>query len=113
MRRDIEFKSDGITLRGWLYRPAKGKAPFPTVVMAHGFSGVKEMTLDRYAEVFAEGGLAALVYDNRCLGESDGRPRSDIDPVMQMRDYRSAITFAQLRRECASDRIGVWGTISR
>lgn len=110
MRRDIEFKADGITLRGWLYRPAKGKAPFPTVVLAHGFSGVKEMTLDQYAEVFAKGGLAVLVYDNRCLGESDGKPRSDIDPVMQMRDYRSAITFAQMQKECDAARIGVWGT---
>ncbi len=110
MRRDIEFKSDGITLRGWLYKPAKGRSPFPTVVMAHGFSGVKEMTLDEYAEVFAKAGMAVLVYDNRCLGTSGGKPRSDIDPVMQMRDYRSAITFAQMQKECDSNRIGVWGT---
>ncbi|MBK6660785.1 MAG: acetylxylan esterase [Proteobacteria bacterium] len=110
MRSDIEFKSEGLTLRGWLYKPAKGKGPFPTVVMAHGFSGVKEMGLDEYAEVFCKAGMAVLVYDNRCLGESDGKPRSDIDPVMQMRDYRSAITFAQSRKECDSNRIGIWGT---
>lgn len=110
MRRDIEFKSEGVTLRGWLYKPSRGKSPFPTVVMAHGFSGVKEMGLDQYAEVFCKAGLAVLVYDNRCLGTSDGKPRSDIDPVMQLRDYRSAITFAQMQKECASDRIGVWGT---
>jgi len=110
MRRNIEFKSEGLTLRGWLYVPDKAKGPFPTVVMAHGFSGVKEMGLDQYADVFAKGGLAALVYDNRCLGASDGRPRQDIDPTAQMRDYRSAITFAQSRRDCDSNRIGVWGT---
>ncbi|MBL6752429.1 MAG: alpha/beta hydrolase [Nevskia sp.] len=110
MRRDIEFLSDGLTLRGWLYTPDKGSGPFPTVVMAHGFSGVKEMGLDLYAEVFAAGGLASLVYDNRCLGASDGQPRCDIDPVMQMRDYRSAITYAQSLKECDSGRIGVWGT---
>lgn len=110
MRRDIEFKADGVTLRGWLYKPGRGKRPFPTVVMAHGFSGVKEMGLDLYADVFCKAGLSVLVYDNRCLGASDGRPRQDIDPTMQLRDYRSAITFAQSQDECASDRIGVWGT---
>jgi dienelactone hydrolase len=86
MRRNIEFKADGVTLRGWLYKPGKAKAPFPTVVMAHGFSGVKDMTLDKYAEVFSSAGLAVLVYDNRCLGASGGSPRQDIDPVLQLRD---------------------------
>ena len=109
MRKNIEFKSDGITLKGWLFKP-KGRGPFPTAVMAHGFSGVKEMGLDDYAEAFVAGGLAALVYDNRCLGESGGRPRQDIDPTMQMRDYRAAITFAQSQRAVDSERIGVWGT---
>lgn len=110
MRRDIEFKSEGTKLRGWLYKPSRGKAPFPTVVMAHGFSGVKEQGLDQYAEVFSKGGLAVLVYDNRCLGASDGEPRSDIDPRWQLRDYRSAISFAQTQKECDPNRIGVWGT---
>ncbi len=110
MRRNIEFKSEGVTLRGWLYKPDTGKGPFPAVVMAHGFSGVKEMTLDEYAEVFCAAGLAVLVYDNRCLGASGGRPRQDIDPTLQMRDYRSAITFVQSRRDVDAERIGVWGT---
>ncbi len=51
MRRDIEFKTeDGVTLRGWFYRGKGAKGPAPTVVMAHGFSGVKEMYLDDFAE---------------------------------------------------------------
>jgi dienelactone hydrolase len=48
MRKDIEFNADGVTLRGWFYKPKKGKGPFPCVVMAHGFSGVKEMSLDKF-----------------------------------------------------------------
>ena len=76
MRRDIEFNADGVTLRGWFYKPKKGKGPFPCVVMAHGFSGTKEMSLDKFAEAFVAGGLSVLVYDNRCLGASDGEPRS-------------------------------------
>ena len=110
MRRDIDFKADGVTLRGWVYKPNKGSKPFPTIIMAHGFSGVKEMGLDQYADVFVKNGFAVLVYDNRCLGSSGGQPRQDIDPTMQMRDYRSAITFAQSQPECDPQRIGIWGT---
>ena len=110
MRGDVEFDADGTTLRGWLYTPDKGTPPFPAVVMAHGFSALKEMGLDQYAEVFAAVGLSALVYDNRNLGASDGNPRFEIDPTAQMRDYRHAITYAQSRSEIDPDRIGVWGT---
>ena len=110
MRRDIEFNADGVTLRGWFYTPDTGKGPFPVVVMAHGFTATKEMTLDRYAEVFAAGGIAALVYDNRCLGDRDGLPRHEVDPVAQRRDYRCAITYAQSLSEVDPKRVGIWGT---
>src|SRR5215468_12630629 len=92
-RRDIEFDAEGVTLRGWFY-PAEGaSSPGPAVVMAHGFSAVKEMYLDRYAEVFSAAGLAVLVYDNRNFGASEGEPRDEIDPWQQVRDYRHAITW--------------------
>ena len=110
MRHDIAFSSDGVTLRGWLYLPEISKAPFAIVVMAHGFALVKEQGLDQYAEAFAAAGLAAVVFDNRNLGASEGKPRQDIDPWQQARDYRSAITFAQSLPEIDSTRIGVWGT---
>ena len=54
--------------------------------MAHGFSAVKEMYLDKFAEAFAAGGLNALVFDNRNFGDSDGTPRLEIDPWAQVRD---------------------------
>jgi fermentation-respiration switch protein FrsA (DUF1100 family) len=78
--------------------------------MAHGFSAVKEMYLDSFAEAFAAGGLGALVFDNRNFGASDGEPRQEIDPWAQVRDYRHAITYAQTRSEVDPDRIGVWGS---
>ncbi|MGB3772301.1 MAG: alpha/beta hydrolase [Rhodococcus sp. (in: high G+C Gram-positive bacteria)] len=109
-RRDIEFSAEGTTLRGWFY-PADGSTGTrPTIVMAHGFSAVKEMYLDRYAEVFAAAGLNALVFDNRNFGASDGEPRQEIDPWAQIRDYRHAITYATTLPEVDSNRIGVWGS---
>jgi fermentation-respiration switch protein FrsA (DUF1100 family) len=110
MRQDIEFDAEGVILRGWLYLPDGAAGPVPTVVMAHGFSAVKEMYLDSFAEAFATGGLGALVFDNRNFGASDGEPRQEIDPWAQVRDYRHAITYAQIRPEVDADRIGVWGT---
>jgi uncharacterized protein len=109
-RRDIEFDAEGITLRGWFY-PAEGAGgTAPTIVMAHGFSAVKEMYLDRYAETFAAAGLNSLVYDNRNFGASDGEPRQEIDPWAQVRDYRHAITYATTLPEVDADRIGIFGS---
>jgi fermentation-respiration switch protein FrsA (DUF1100 family) len=79
VRKDIEFKTeDGVTLRGGLYLPDRATGPVPAVVMAHGFSAVKEMYLDRFADVFAAAGLGALVFDNRNFGASGGEPRQHI-----------------------------------
>ena len=110
MRTDVSFKTtDGTTLRGWHYLP-NGSGKHPTVVMAHGFSAVKEMYLDKYAEAFAQAGLASVVYDNRNFGASDGEPRQEIDPWLQIRDYSDAITFARSLEQSDPDRIGIWGS---
>ena len=109
-RRDVEFNAEGVTLRGWFYAARTGGAPAPAVVMAHGFSAVKEMYLDSFAEVFAAAGLNVLVFDNRNFGASDGEPRQEIDPWAQVRDYRHAITYAGTLPEVAPGRIGIWGS---
>src|SRR5690349_10913440 len=109
-RRDIEFDAEGVTLRGWFYEADGRSGAAPTVVMAHGFSAVKEMYLDRFAEVFAAAGLNSLVFDNRNFGASDGEPRQEIDPWQQVRDYRDAITFAESLEQTDPARIGIWGS---
>ena len=111
MRKNIEFKtSDGITLRGWHYLPDAAHGPLPTVVMAHGFSATKEIFLDKYAELFAQAGIASIVYDHRNLGASDGEPRQEIDPWAQINGYRDAITYAETLPETDAARIGVFGS---
>lgn len=111
MRKDIAFRSeDGVMLRGWHYLPDSRAREVPTIIMAHGYSGVKEMYLDRFAEGFAEAGLASIVFDNRNFGASDGEPRQEVDPWQQIRDYRDAITFAETLDETDAARIGIWGS---
>jgi hypothetical protein len=110
VREDIEFATeDGVVLRGWFTRP-DGPGPHPTVVMAHGFSAVKEQTLEDLAVVFEDAGLASVTYDHRNLGASDGEPRQEIDPVAQVRDFRTAITYAAGRAEVDAARIGIFGS---
>ena len=109
-RRDIEFDAEGVTLRGWFYDAEGASGAAPTIVLAHGFSAVKEMYLDHYAETFAAAGLNALVFDNRNFGASDGEPRQEIDPWAQVRDYRHAITYATTLSEVDAGRIGIWGS---
>jgi uncharacterized protein len=110
MRKDIEINAEGTILRGWFYTPDRQSGKAPAIVMAHGFSAVKEMYLDRFAEHFCAAGLAAVVFDNRNFGASDGQPRQEIDPWTQVRDYRHAITWTRMQREVNPERIGVWGS---
>jgi hypothetical protein len=78
--------------------------------MAHGLSAVKEMALDRYAEVLCGAGIAVLVYDHRNFGASDGEPRQEVNPWAQARDYRWAIGWLAERPEVDEERIGIWGS---
>jgi hypothetical protein len=108
--RDIAFDAEGDTLRGWLYRPASAQLPAPVVVMAHGYNCLKEFYLDKYAAVFAIAGFCVVAYDHRNFGDSDGEPRQELDPWIQVRDYRHAITYAEALEGVDPDRVGIWGT---
>ena len=109
-RADVEFDSDGVTLRGWHFTPSDSGTPAPVIVMSHGYAAVKEMYLDRYADAFATAGFHVLVFDNRNLGASDGEPRGEITPWQQIDDYRNAITYAQTLPDVDPERVGVWGS---
>lgn len=109
MREDIEFASGGITLRGWFY-PAKTGAKAPAVVLSHGFSAVKEQGLAGFAERFQAAGIAALAFDYRHLGASDGTDRGRVIPQEQHDDLRAALGYLSTRPEVDPERIGLWGT---
>jgi fermentation-respiration switch protein FrsA (DUF1100 family) len=109
-RQNIEFPGEGgVTLRGWLFEP-DGGGPHPAITMAHGFAGVKEHGLERFARLFADAGFVVLVHDHRGFGASDGAPRFDIDPWVQIADWRRAISFLESLPAVDPDRIGVWGS---
>ncbi|MDZ7716477.1 MAG: CocE/NonD family hydrolase [Balneolaceae bacterium] len=110
MYRDIEFESQGATLRGRLYLPEHKSNNCPVVIMAHGFTTtINGMTADKYAEKFREAGFAVALYDHRNLGISDGEPRQEINFWVQSRGYIDAIDFITNQPEIDENKIAVWG----
>ncbi len=114
MFQNVEFQSEGASLRGRLYLPDMNSdtvrgGKCPVVVMAHGFSATLTMATDKYAEAIRGAGFAALLYDHRNLGISDGEPRGEINPWIQARGYRDAINFVSNRPEIDGNRVAVWG----
>ena len=111
-RRDVTFLSKGLKCAGWYYVPdgpaEGGKAP--AVILGHGFGGIKEMFLDRYASAFADAGFAVLAFDYRYMGASEGEPRCQQLPWDNQEDYHNAISWMSMQPEVDAERIGIWGT---
>lgn len=108
-RTDVELPVDGSLVRAWWYRPGRS-GPHPTVVMAHGFAGVKAAGLDAYASRFAAAGFAVVAFDYRSFGDSEGRPRQIIDIGRQLEDWEAAIEWARTHPEVDPARLALWGT---
>lgn len=101
----VKFASGKITLAGTLVLP-EGVPRYPAVVLFHG-SGPQKRDLST-AHWFAAQGFAALAYDKRGVGESDGDFRAV--PFMELCDDGLAgIGYLKSRSEIDAKRIGVWG----
>lgn len=109
-REDTEFTADdGTVLRAWLYRP-DSPGPHSAISMAHGYAGTRHHGLAPFAEAFADDGHVVLLHDHRGFGGSDGVPRQDVDPWVQIADWRRALSHLEALPDVDADRIGLWGT---
>jgi uncharacterized protein len=107
---DVRVPAEGgIGLGAWLFLP-KGDGTHPAITMAHGFAGTREHGLEHFARAFATAGFVVLVHDHRNFGTSGGDLRGDVDPWVQIRDWRRAISYLEARPEVDPARIGLWGT---
>jgi alpha-beta hydrolase superfamily lysophospholipase len=98
-RERVSFKSGTVNLRSYLYLPGGSELrPVPCVVLAHGFSGTMDR-LTEHATHFADGGIAALIFDYRNFGESEGEPRQLVEIAGQQQDIRSAVDCVRSRPE--------------
>jgi len=112
MNKNIEFTSQGATIRGLLLLPDDNTTNCPIVIMAHGFSTSYKMTADKYAEEFRKAGFAVILYDHRNLGTSDGEPRGEVNYAIQARGYIDCMDMAEQMREVDASRMALWGCSS-
>jgi uncharacterized protein len=108
-RSDVPFFSVGDSCAAWFY-PAAGNASLsPIVVMAHGLSGTRRDRLGPFAERFAAGGIAALLFDHRGFGDSAGA--ADLfHPTRQLEDWRAAIACARSLPGIDPERVATFGS---
>jgi uncharacterized protein len=106
---EVGFDSGGERCAGWLHLPDAG-GPHPCVLLLHSTAGVRQLRC--YAErggAFAEAGIAALQFDCRGFGASEGEPRQLFDVRRQAEDLEAALAFAGTRSELDLERLALWG----
>ena len=106
----VNFKSEGLNIVGNLYYPANyilGES-YPTLIVVGSWTTVKEQMAGLYAEKYANEGFITLAFDFRNYGESEGEPRFWENPVMKVKDIKSAVTYLQTLPEVNSDKIGAF-----
>ena len=109
VEREVEFESAGEVCRGLFVRPDQG-THLPLVVLGHGLGGVYEMRLDAYARALADAGYAALTFDYRRFGRSDGQPRHLLVREDQQEDFEAALDFGKTLEHVDPSRTVLWGT---
>jgi uncharacterized protein len=106
---EVTFAVDGVQCAATLYRPDQATGDVPCVVMGHGLSLTRRDGIPDYAARFAAAGLAALAFDYRFWGDSDGEPRRWFSVRRQLEDWRAAVDAARAVEGVDPNRVAVWG----
>src|SRR5213594_1105013 len=111
MEERVSFVSDGLKLAGVLHVPdGRGQRERrPAFLVLHGFGSNKDSGGSvATAKMFVDFGYAALRFDMRGCGDSEG-PRGRVICLEQVEDTRHALSFLATRPEVDPERIGVIG----
>ncbi len=103
---NVEFRSGTLRIAGQLFLPNASQfaPPYPAVVICHGIGSRKE-SHGAFAGFMAQHGFAALCFDFRGHGESDGQ----LDDHT-LDDVSAAIDFVTARREVDRSRVALRGS---
>lgn len=109
MVEKVAFSRDGLVVRGYLVFPKTGTAPYPLVVVSHGFgsNGRRVLTL---AEELAEAGVAACAYSfcGAFEGDSDGSTL-DRSILTEAADLQAVLHGLAARPDIDEARVGLLG----
>lgn len=96
--KKFSCRRQGLVLRGRAWLPVGGQAPFPAVVLCHGFMANQSM-MKGYARLAAEMGCAAFTFDfsGGCLwGSSDGKT-TDMSVLTEVEDLLAVMEYVGAR----------------
>jgi dienelactone hydrolase len=104
--RISKFPSGNLALRGKLVLP-EGAGPFPVVVIVHGSEDYS--AVDYYSEpyMYAANGFAALAFDKRGTGESEGKYLQNFHVLSD--DVVAAVHWLRTQPEIDGNRIHLAG----
>ncbi len=103
----VTFDSHGQQLTGNLHLPRRNAgARTPGVIVTGSWTTVKEQMPANYAPKLAEAGYAALTFDFRGSGESEGEPRDVESAATKAEDIRAAVRFLETDGRVDASRIG-------
>jgi fermentation-respiration switch protein FrsA (DUF1100 family) len=88
------FTSSDDRLVGVLYLPAE--KPVAAVVTTGPLTSVKEQATGAYARALGARGFAAVAFDHRTFGESEGQPRQFENPEGKARDVSAAVSALEV-----------------
>ena len=111
MEERVTFASGGLKLSGVLHLPDERRPGerLPAFLVLHGFGGNKDGGVAMVAaKLFAQWGYAALRFDMRGCGMSEGE-RGRVICLEQVEDTRNALAFLAARPEADPNRIAVYG----
>ena len=109
MEERVHFTSDKQRLSGIFETPEGASGRLPVVMVLHGFGSNKDSgTMRTAAKLFTSLGYAALRFDMRGCGESEGA-RGRVICLEQVADTRNALAYLLGRRDIDPARIGVFG----
>ena len=110
MERETAFYTDGLRLAARLFTPdSPTPGGWPAIVMCQGAIGRKEaFGFPDVARRFAALGYAALIFDHRGFGASDGE-RGRFYPMEWVRDARDAVTFMASEPGADPERVSLFG----
>ncbi|MEI4484535.1 MULTISPECIES: alpha/beta hydrolase [unclassified Phyllobacterium] len=81
----------------------------PTIILCHGFCGIRDILLPAFAEAFSHAGFNAITFDYRGFGDSSGE-RGRLIPAEQIQDIDAVVNWSTTQPFVNANQIGLWGT---
>lgn len=106
----LPFFSSGLRLDADLHLPDDdgAGAPYPVIVPASGYQGLKVIHPQRFARALAPLGYAVLAFDYRGFGQSEGE-RGRLVPQEWVEDVRAAVDRITTVPHLSAERVGLLG----